>query len=239
MLHWLAFAIGTLRVFPSIPGLSSCDEGSLSIHFFRSFAMKTLRRNGVTIGIVFSLALLGSLWWRANTTRAVAIQEEPAPALTQVQRDAILKILNDVALDFDALVALNVDAEQAESVLSTTVTWQANNAGTMAGKQADIDAALTEVRTLEKAIAMGPPQEGQEADLATAVAELMTARAAYTTALSSLKSSVNQILSESQRTTWTAIQTGHDSTMPMRMLALSDESKLGHDKIKGQTSSRQ
>jgi len=187
--------------------------------------MKVLRRNWMTLVTVFSLALLATVLWRSSSTHALAV-EPPYEPISVVQRDAILKVLADTALDEAALVALNPSAEQAESILATARTWQSQNAATLAAKQADIDSALTSLRSLQKLMAMGSAQEGQDAALASAVATLISARAAYQITLDSLRSGVNSVLSESQRVTWTAVQTGHDSTMPMRMLALTDPQRI-------------
>jgi len=188
--------------------------------------MKVLRRNWMTLATVFSLVLLASVWWRASSLHAVvAIAPDYVP-MSAVERDAVLKVLSDAALDTDALVALNLSTLQAESVLSTARTWQSNNAGTLTTHQATIDAAIADVRSQEKSIAAGPAQEGQDAALAAAVTSLVTAKADYSAALAPLQSSIAAVLSASQNITWTAIKTGHGQAMPLRMLALSDSQRI-------------
>ena len=91
---------------------------------------------------------------------------------------------------------------------------------------ATIDEKVLAVRQIERAIRMGPRELGQDEALAIARQDLGQARTAYATVLEPLEGSTNTLLSDSQQAAWAAIQSGHGQSMPIRMLALSDEQRL-------------
>jgi hypothetical protein len=142
--------------------------------------------------------------------------------LTQVQYDAIVALLDDTDLDHSALVALNLSAPQAESVLSAIRTWQDENAANLAILGAAVDVKKLAVRAVERDIRTGPFNAEHAERLATARQELATARGSYNSALDPLRTLVTAELSGSQRGTWTAIRTGLSDKMPRRMLDLED-----------------
>lgn len=178
----------------------------------------------VVVGLC-ALVVGGTVWWRSNG-HSIALAQEPPQLLTQLERDAVVTLLKDISLDRDALIALNADSEQAASILSTARTWRETNASTLVTLKNTIDQKVVAVRKLEKAERMGPADPGRAAALALAREQLGTARASHRSALSPLESSVNTLLSESQRTTWNAIRHGHGRKMPIRMLALTDTQRL-------------
>jgi len=197
--------------------------------------MRQLRKHWqVPAGALAVLVLGGTVWWRgaeARTTAFFSLLQASGTAttyepITQLRRDAILQILADVNLDRDAFVALNVSDAQAESVLSTVRNWQSSNEALLASLNNAIHQKVAAVYSFEQAMAMGPADSSREPALALARQDLKDARAAYRSSLVSLESSINALLSESQRATWTAIRTGHGQHMPIRMLALSDEQRL-------------
>lgn len=151
--------------------------------------------------------------------------EEPVP-LTEMSADAIRLLLEDVALDREALIGLNVTSQQAESVLTTVRDWYQRNAAQLASLQADIADAAAALQTIEQAIAMGPAQEGQQQDLANARATLHEAHQDYASALSPLRGDVAEVLSKSQNQTWAAIEASYGSNMPLRLIALSSQQRL-------------
>lgn len=190
--------------------------------------MKTIRKHWQVAAITaLFIVITGSLLVRnAGTATAMMLQAPPYTDLSEQEHDAIMKLLSDLSLSSPALIALNVDAQQAENVISTVRTWYENNTNTLGTKQADIDDARATVRSLRKSIVMGPFQEGQDGQLATAVSDLRTAEAAYDTALNPLRTSVDQELSQSQRDTWDIIESGYGQDMPLAMLSLTDQQRL-------------
>ena len=96
----------------------------------------------------------------------------------------------------------------------------------MASAQATIAVKTAQVRALRAAIRMGPAQEGQDDQLATAIAELLAARAAHQTALDPLRTAVRAELSESQRAAWASVEKGHGDRMPIRLLDLDAAQRL-------------
>jgi len=191
--------------------------------------MQHLKRNWRIITVVALLITGGGLWLGIGVHgRAVADPEPPGGygELSQVERDATLGVMEDVALDRDALVALNLTGEQAEDLAAATREWCSESATTLATLRATIGARTSELRALRAAIRMGPAQAGQEEALATAIADLLAARAAYHTALGSLRTAVAAELSETQEAAWASVERGHSQRMPIRLLDLSSEQRL-------------
>lgn len=167
-----------------------------------------------------------TLTWHLMSERAALALQQAPQSLTDVQYNAVLHLLDDIKLDRDALVALNVSGSQASSVLSTVRGWYETNASTLQSLQNDINSKTRAVYDIEETIAMGPYDAANDVQLATARQDLANAKAAYQTALVPLKASVSTTLSVSQQTTWTAIQSGHGDSMPIRMLALNDTQRV-------------
>lgn len=184
------------------------------------------------IGLVVIVAVCAWQWRSAHARTAMMMLDDVGGGnqgytpLTQLTHDAIASLMADVSLDREALIALNPSANQAESILSAVRTWQGSNASTVASNNQTIAQKMTAVRIAEKAIAMGPYNENNASNLATARQDLLTAQAAYRSTLSGLESTVSNLLSQSQQATWAAIKTGWGQRMPIRMLALTDEQRM-------------
>lgn len=199
--------------------------------------MKQLQRHWRLVTVGFCVALLGTgllTWQNGDVGVALAYPEGDYDPIEDPQRDAVLGLLDHAALDRDALIALNVTALQAESLLAGTRTWQAANAAALAAQQASIDQARAQVRQLRGTIAMGPYQEGNDTALATAVQQYLAAQAAYMDLLGPLKTALQADLSESQVATWNAIAAGHGQSQPIRMLAFSDAQRLDFSRARRQ-----
>jgi len=191
--------------------------------------MQHLKRNWRIMTVVALLITGGGLWLGLGVHgRAVADPEPPESydELSQAQRDAILGVMEDVALDRDALVALNLTGEQAEDLVAATRQWCSESATTLANLRATTAGRTSELRALRAAIRMGPAQAGQDEALATAIADLLAARAAYRTALGSLRTGVAADLSETQEAAWASVERGHSQRMPIRLLDLGSEQRL-------------
>lgn len=169
----------------------------------------------------------GTLWWR-SAAEGTALVQDPAEfeALSEFERDAIDELLAQSDLGREVLIALNPSSGQAESIVAAVRTWREDNASTLAARKATLDAKVCAVRKIEKAIRMGPADSSRNQQLSIARQELATAKAARATTLASLESSVENLLSESQRATWSAIQSGWGRKMPLRMLDLTDSQRL-------------
>lgn len=190
--------------------------------------MKTLQRHWLATATVACVLviLVGAAAWRVLWQAEPAFAGEPTyEPVDRVTRDAVLDVLDKVSLDRDAMIALNLSANQGESVIGGARTWYTQNAETLETLRQTIHARTHALRTVREQVATGPAPEGHAAALALAVSDLRAAEAAYDAALNPLRSSVGEMLSESQRTTWTAIRTGHGQQMPIRMLALTDEQR--------------
>ena len=197
--------------------------------------MAAIRKYGPGIGVLTVLLTLGgSLWWfTGEHDRAqaliVAVQQPASPdyeALTELQNTGVKRVLKEISLDRDALIALNLSSNSAESVLAAVRTWSMSNAQTMATLKAAVDEHVVAVYRAEKVVAYGPASDTNDATLASAREDLVEAKAAYRNAFASLKTSVSNLLTEGQRATWTAIQSGHGQTMPIRMLDLNDDQRM-------------
>lgn len=196
--------------------------------------MQRIRKHWrLSVGLMLLVVVSVSALLRVADARmmfaAAMLQGEPQPTytpVTQFEYDQVKKLLAESSLDREALIALNLSAQQAESVLDTVRDWRSENASTLGTLEDTVHQKTTAVYLLEKSIRSGPFNENNETALAAARSELAEAKSAYHTALSSLKTSVNNILTESQRATWTAIQSGHGQQMPIRMLALTDTQRL-------------
>lgn len=192
--------------------------------------MKHLQRHWRMVSVCFCATLVvgGLLWWMVrDSSTALAYQDPPGyEPVDAVQHDAVLALLDDVALDRDALIALNVSANQAEALVAAARSWQETNATAVAEVQAAIDEGRTALRQARLAIAMGPYLEANDAALAAALQQQASAEAAYATLLGGLKTTLAADCSESQQAAWSAIENGLGSSMPIRMLALSDQQRL-------------
>ena len=187
-----------------------------------------------TASTIFVLGLVGAFWWqgadRGPGAAAFAVDGDP-PAYKTMDRtghDKVVTLIADIRLDRDALVALNLTSGQAESIVSAVRTWHAQNEAMLDPRHTSIGRKVGAVRQIERAIAMGPMEAGREDALALARQDLIGARATHRSALAPLESSLETLLSESQRATWTAIKVGHGQRMPIRMLALSDRQRLAY-----------
>jgi hypothetical protein len=193
--------------------------------------MKQLKRNWKLLAGVFGLvSISGAVWWLNGSASVVVAQAGPPPEyapVTDAQRDAMLAVLEDVSLDRDALVGLNVSAEQAVDLLAGTRQWFEANRSRLAALNATIGEKRVEVRRLEKAIRVGPREVGQDDDLASARQQLAAARRTYRQALGPLKSALAAEMSPTQRATWQVIERGWGRQMPIRMLALTSQQR--HD----------
>lgn len=175
---------------------------------------------------VFVVLLSAVMWWKAAQTQKAFADPDPPVSLNEVQRSFVERVLAEVSLDRDALVALNPSSQSAESLLTTVRTWSLSNQSSVNNLSATVEEKTHALYQIEKAIALGPFNESHASQLATARSELASAKASYRSAFSSLESSVNQALSNDQRTTWTAIKTGHGQQMPYRILALEDAQRI-------------
>ena len=188
--------------------------------------MAKLRSHWRTAAVVtVALMSTGTLLWRGATMRTAWGLQGPEP-LSLADHGGIIGVLKYVSLDRDALVALNLSNQQAEDVLTTVRNWWDSNKSALETKQQAIWAKERAVRNVQDAITAGPLEEGREAALASALAELATARANYDDTFDGLRTSINNLLSVSQQTTWSAIQSGFGERMPLRMLALTDAQRL-------------
>ena len=183
-----------------------------------------------TVVVVGVVVLAGTAMWQGRSHRTAMAQAGPDP-LTRVERDAVRRVLKHLSLDRDALIALNLSSQQAESVLEEVRDWYLTNVAALASLKAAVDVDVTEVRVIEKAIRMGPYQAGRQEALAVGRQDLASSKASYDNAFSSLRTSVTSELSESQRSTWVAIQSGHGQQMPIRMLSLNDDQRVALGKV--------
>lgn len=191
--------------------------------------MTHLRRNWRLIVVVAVLAVASGLHWGlSDRGQALADPEPPGDydPVTSAQRDGILSAMEEVGLDRDAVVALNVSSEQAETMVSAARTWWEQNGDTLAGLKATVHQRQAELRAVRLAIRMGPAEAGQDQTLSTAISNLLTARAAYQTALNPLRSAVATGLSESQEAAWASVERGHSERMPIRLLDLSSDQRV-------------
>jgi len=194
--------------------------------------MRNLQRHWKSVAVV-SVGVLGAgawLWRGAEARMLLDPGGEPEPVvyepLTQVQRDAIVNLLADVSLDRDALVGLNLSTSQAESVVAAVRTWYLSNHATLTSLDQAEQQKTVAVWELEKAVSMGPADAQRDSQLALARQDLQTARASYRSGFLSLETTVNNLLSETQRSTWAAVKVGHGRNMPIRLLDLTDAQRL-------------
>ena len=180
------------------------------------------------VGVVVVIA--GTWWWRSAEARMAFLDQPQSPPvyepLPPIQHDAIMNLLADLSLDRDALVALNLSSFQAQSVVSAVRSWYVTNQASLASLNDAIQQKRAAVYEHEKAIAMGPADPTNEPRLALARKDLSDAQTAYKAAQALLETTVNALLSDSQRATWAAIRVGHGHTMPIRLLNLTDEQRL-------------
>lgn len=192
--------------------------------------MRKLRQHWGFSSLALLLVVLAGAWvWRSAEARML-VDPDPEPQryapLTQIQRDAILNLLADVSLDRDVLVGLNLTTQQAESAVAAVRSWYLTNHATLYALDQTVQQKQAAVRALEKAVAMGPADAERDSQLSLARQDLTTARATYRSGLVSLEGTVSNLLSETQRSTWTAIKVGHGRTMPVRLLSLTDAQRL-------------
>lgn len=194
--------------------------------------MKTLQSHWRLLTVTtLSVLLAGVFLWRAAEARmimmAAVFEDPPAPTpLTSLEKDAVVQLLAATHLDRDALIALDVDEEQAESILNTVRTWHSQNQSTLTTLQSSVHESAATVYGLEKAVRLGPYDAENATALASARQSLSQAQAAYDGAIESLADEVRGELTESQRAIWGAVRTGFGTQMPIRMLDLDDGQRL-------------
>lgn len=194
--------------------------------------MKHLKKHWriLSIALLFVIGTSGAVWWygcnRLTSTAVAGGGGGEYTPLDQVTQDGVELALAYLSLDHAALVALDLSAQDAESVYSTVRTWYLVNEGTLASLQATVDTAVAALRAQQASIAMGPAEEGQEEALATALSTLATARSAYDDAFDTLRAAIALELSAGQQSIWSAIQGGLGQQMPIRMLSLTAQQRL-------------
>lgn len=191
--------------------------------------MKRLQRHWrLATVVVFALGAGAWVWRSAEARMVVEVSEQRViyTPLSPIQRDAIMNLLAEVSLDRDALVGLNLSTSQAESVVAAVRSWYLSNLETLTGLDQTAQQKRAAVYDLEKAQAMGPADAQRDAQLALARQDFQTVKASYRSGLSSLESTVSNLLSETQRSIWAAIKVGHGRTMPIRLLSLTDAQRL-------------
>jgi len=195
--------------------------------------MPRIQRNAkVLVLVLLATALSTGTWWLAGSAQVaigpagpVAQIGGPVTPLGAAESAALWGLLADIALDRDALIALNVAQEQAEGVLSALRAWEAQQHDVLGGLRAQITAQLASVHRLDKAVRAGT---AEPAELEAALAALAAARIAYTSRLSGLRAALSAELTESQRATWRVIAHGWGQEMPLRMLALTTEQRQAY-----------
>lgn len=201
--------------------------------------MQHLKRNWkvFTVTFVAVVCSAGVLWLTGlNTTASAQIDpgtdggDPDFTVITVVQRDATFSVLADVSLDREALVALNLSAEQATDILAATRTWLETNASEIAQLKEIIADKRDVVRQLEQSVRAGSAVSGQDQALVAARADLAAALRAYDTALNGIRTALAAELSESQRSTWATIENGWGREMPVRMLALTSGQRRDYGK---------
>lgn len=184
---------------------------------------------------IVTVLVLGSvgLWLYRGSASGAAVSAVPAIALfqqsypppTDVERSQVDQLLADIDMDRESMIALNLSGEQAEDLLATVRTFNTDNRTTLDTRLASLAAARLSLRTLETSIRHGTAGQDPEGQKAQAIADVAAAKTSYDDTLASLRTSVNALLSQSQRSTWTNIQSGWDGGMPLQMLALDASQK--------------
>ena len=191
--------------------------------------MKNLQAHWRPMAVLFvAVVLAGTFLLRFGTERTALalVADPPYVAMTPVERDGVLTLLEEMDLDREALIALNPTAVQAESILATVRTWHENQQATLSTLRDTVATKVSVVRQWEAAIEMGPAQSGQDGALATARQELTDAHAAYASAVQGCQTSVRALLSDSQDASHAAIQDGLGTEEPVAMLSLTDTQRL-------------
>lgn len=88
--------------------------------------MQHLRRNWPVMAAVAAVIAAGGLGWGLSGQGQASADPEPPggyAALTGAEHDAVLEVMAGVGLDRDAATALNVNAAQAEELVSAVRNW--------------------------------------------------------------------------------------------------------------------
>lgn len=192
--------------------------------------MSALKRNGkalvmVAVATVFAT---GSWWYLAPIAQNVGQVNPPAATpVTAAEHAALWDLLDAVDLDRDALVALNLNAAQAEGVFTALRTWYDTSRDSVEHRQAMVTKQLAAVRQLERDVRAGTAEP--EA-LTSARQALTAARAATNDQLDGLRTALASELSDSQRATWNTIHSGWGQAMPLRMVALTATQKQAYSR---------
>ena len=193
--------------------------------------MKHLQRHWRLITSIFCGVLLmgGVLWLQEGQRGALADPQEPGDLVYELQRDGTLALLDDLALNREAFVALNFNPTQAEAVLTSVQSWYLNNSTLLETNHLAITQALEALRELRGSIAMGQSemdQPGQAQAIAAAVQELSDAYGAYAASLEPLQNAVQGYLSETQQAAWAHIGENQSNLTAVSLLALTSQQQI-------------
>ncbi len=180
---------------------------------------------------VFLVAIAGGgwLWWAAPDVGVSHAQDPPPPEeyadLDPIEASRIAGLRNDLGLDDDALVGLNLTADQAEDVLALVREEALDEHETIHARKVAIAEKEGALRAARRKIRIGPRDETLIASIPTLKADIATAEAQYETLLAGVRTRMNSLLSETQQSTWAALRANTGMRMPDRLLSLSDEER--------------
>jgi len=164
---------------------------------------------------------------QGRRTEALMLQGGPQYTVPgEVERGQVDRLLAELVLDRDALIALNPSARQAEDLLAAVRTWNEQN---RAARQPLADALAQKrvaLRELRLSVRRGQAGENFKQELATAIGEVDTALGSYRAGTDSLRTQINTLLSPTQRATWQVIACGYGEKMSLRMLDLGGSQRL-------------
>lgn len=174
----------------------------------RPVALPEMRVSSTSLVTIVTLGLFA--------TCAVAQQPPNYSNVEEPVRNAILDLLNRIGLDHEALVALNLSAAQAESIVGQARSWYETHGANWTAAVASHAVARNDWMDARLA-----KDRGEEVDIESAMSNLANADAQLATLLQSVRSSIEVHLSSSQLTLWTLLQTNSGTPMPFRILSLS------------------
>jgi hypothetical protein len=195
--------------------------------------MATLRRNWRAFTLLVFIGLLGvpiliPRFFSQHPTAA----EEPAPegttsytALAPVDQDALRNLRMEVGLDPDALIALNVTAEQAEQVLAALRSWYETHQAQLH----TLDVAVTDKEVglyrVDKMMRTGPALPDAQTARARAVQELAAARNQRTAFIQAAATAATAGLSTEQQALLVTLQANRGQPLPYRLIVMTAEQK--------------
>lgn len=177
-----------------------------------------------SVGLCLIVAFAVTLNLSRHASLAVAKLDDPPgesySPISPLAAAEIAQLRRDIALDDDALAAVNVTGQQAVNVIAAIRTWYEGHTAAFRAARSAVADQQALIRSYQSANTNG---QDVIASLNAAKGDLPTLQAAYDSLIAECRSSALANLDNGQQTLATLLQTRKAIPMPYRAVSLSSE----------------